>query len=168
MSDSVWPHRQKPTRLPHPWDSPGKNNSPMHESEKWKWSRSVVFGFPRGDIGKESISQCRRHKRCRSDPWVWKIPWRRKWQSTPVFLPGESHGQRSLASYSPWGRKESDMTEQLTHTQREMSTPIVYWALTVSQAPHKTFFVCYITLILILWGWFPFHRWGSEAHWSYV
>ena len=38
-------------------------------------------------------------------------PWRRKWQSTPVFLPGESHGQRSLVGYSPWGRKESDMTE---------------------------------------------------------
>ena len=48
MSDPVWPHRWQPTRLPHPWDSPGKNTglpfpSPMHESEKWKWSRSVVF-----------------------------------------------------------------------------------------------------------------------------
>ena len=43
-----------------------------------------------------------------------KIPWRRKWQSTPVFLPGKSHGQRSLAGYSPWGCKELDMTEQLT------------------------------------------------------
>ena len=40
-----------------------------------------------------------------------KIPWRRKWQSTPVFLPGKSHGQRSLVVYSPWGHKESDMTE---------------------------------------------------------
>ena len=48
--------------------------------------------------------------------WVGKIPWRRKWQPTPVFLPGESHGQRSLVSYSPWGHKESDTTEQLTHT----------------------------------------------------
>ena len=47
------------------------------------------------------------------NPWVGKIPWRRKWQPTPVFLPGESHGQRSLADYSPWGRKESDTTEQL-------------------------------------------------------
>ena len=43
-----------------------------------------------------------------------KIPWRRKWQPTPVFLPGASHGQRSLAGYSPWGHKESDTTEQLT------------------------------------------------------
>ena len=45
------------------------------------------------------------------DPWVGKIPWRRKWQPTPVFLPGEFHGQRILAGYSPWGYKESDMTE---------------------------------------------------------
>ena len=42
--------------------------------------------------------------------------WRRKWQPTPVFLPGEFHGQRSLERFSPWGRKKSDMTEQLTHT----------------------------------------------------
>ena len=47
------------------------------------------------------------------DPWVGKIPWRRKWQPTPVFLPGESHGQRSLVGYSPWGHKESDTTERL-------------------------------------------------------
>ena len=44
-------------------------------------------------------------------PWVGKIPWRRKWQPTPIFLPGESHGQRSLVAYSPRGHKESDMTE---------------------------------------------------------
>jgi len=49
-----------------------------------------------------------------------KIPWRRKWQPTPVFLPGEFHGQRSLAGYSPQGRKESDMTEQITHTSRSI------------------------------------------------
>ena len=55
-----------------------------------------------------------RCRRLRLDPWVRKIPWRRKWQPTPVFLPGESRGQRSLAEYSPWGRKESDSTERLT------------------------------------------------------
>ena len=43
--------------------------------------------------------------RCRFNPWVEKIPWRRAWQPAPVFLPGKSHGQRSLAGYSPWGRK---------------------------------------------------------------
>ena len=45
--------------------------------------------------------QCGKHRRCRSYPWVGKIPWRRAWQPTPVFLPRESHGQRSLVSYSP-------------------------------------------------------------------
>ena len=45
------------------------------------------------------------------DPWVGKIPWGREWQFTPVFLPGESHGQRSLAGDSPWGHKEFVMTE---------------------------------------------------------
>ena len=47
------------------------------------------------------------------DPWVGKIPWRRKWQPTPVLLPGESHGGRILVGYSPWGRKELDTTERL-------------------------------------------------------
>ena len=45
------------------------------------------------------------------DPWVRKILWRREWQCIPVFLPGESHGERSLVGYSPWGCKESDTTE---------------------------------------------------------
>ena len=49
------------------------------------------------------------------DPWVGKIPWRREWQPTPVFLPGKSHGQKSLVGYRSWGHKESDTTEQLTH-----------------------------------------------------
>ena len=49
--------------------------------------------------------------------WVGKIPCRREWLPTPVFLPEEFHGQRNLAGYLPWGHKESDTTEQLTHTQ---------------------------------------------------
>ena len=51
--------------------------------------------------------------RPRFDPWVGKIPWRRQWHPTPVLLPGESHGQRSLVGYSPWCPKESDTTERL-------------------------------------------------------
>ena len=51
------------------------------------------------------------------DPWVGKIPWRREWQPTPGFLPGESHGQRSLVGYSPWGHKEWDTTVQLSSTR---------------------------------------------------
>jgi len=50
-------------------------------------------------------------KRCRFDPWVGKIPWRRAWQPIPVFLPGESHAQRSLVGCSPWGHEELDKTE---------------------------------------------------------
>ena len=53
-------------------------------------------------------------KRCGFDPWVGKIPWRREWLPTSVFLPGEFHGQRSLVDYGPWSHKEWDMTEWLT------------------------------------------------------
>ena len=75
---------------------------------------TLHLGFPGGASGKESTCQ---RWRCRFDPWVEKIPWRRKWQCTPVFLLGESHEQRSLAGYSPWGPKELDTTELLsTHT----------------------------------------------------
>ena len=54
------------------------------------------FWLPRCLSGKESTSQCRRHRRLRFYPWVRNIPWRKTWQPTSVFLPGESHGQRSL------------------------------------------------------------------------
>ena len=64
-----------------------------------------------GAGGKESACQCRRHGRDRFDPWVKKIPWRRKWQPILVFLLGKPQGQRSLAGYSPWSHKESDMPE---------------------------------------------------------
>jgi len=56
------------------------------------------MGFPGNTSGKESAYQCRRHKRSRLDPWVRKIPWRRAWQPTPVFLPEESHGQKPGSS----------------------------------------------------------------------
>ena len=58
-------------------------------------------GLLGGAGGKEPICQCRRPKRHRFYPSVGKIPWRRAWQPIPVFLPGESHGQRSMAGYSP-------------------------------------------------------------------
>ena len=66
------------------------------------------MGFSGRSDGKE-------YTRPRFNPWVWKIPWKREWQLTPVFLLGKSHGQRSLACYSPWGHKELDMTERLTY-----------------------------------------------------
>ena len=61
----------------------------------------------------KNLLQCGRP---RFNPWARKILWRREWQSIPVFLPGESHGQRSLAGSSPLGCKESDRTERLTLT----------------------------------------------------
>ena len=68
-------------------------------------------GLLRWASGKEPTCRCRRLKKCGFSPWVRKIPWRRAWQITPVFLSRESHGQRSLESYGPWGRQESEMTE---------------------------------------------------------
>ena len=79
-------------------------------------SIQYVQGFPGGNSGKEFTCQCRRWK---FNPWVTKIPWRREWQPTPVFLPGESHGQRILVGYSAQGRKKSDTTNirsDLAHT----------------------------------------------------
>ena len=62
---------------------------------------------------KEPAYQCRGHERHRFDPWVRKIPWRRQWQPTPAFLPGESHGQRLQS----WSCKESDTNEASEHRQ---------------------------------------------------
>ena len=76
-------------------------------SRKWGFLR-VYKGLP---WWLRQLSVCLQGERPRFDPWVGKIPWRRRWQSTPVLLPGKSHGQRSLVGYSPWGRKESDTTE---------------------------------------------------------
>ena len=64
-----------------------------------------------GASGKELTCQCRKPKRQGPDPWEWRIPWKRKGQPTPVFLPGEFHGPRSLAGYSIQGHKELDTTE---------------------------------------------------------
>ena len=75
------------------------------------------MGFPGGTGGKEPTSQCRRHKRFGFDPWVRKILWWRTWQPTPVFMPRESHGQRSLVGYYPLGHKELDVTEATEHAK---------------------------------------------------
>ena len=160
------PHRRQPTKLSHPWDSPGKNTevgchfllqcmkgkvkvnflsrvqlcatpwTAAHQAPpsmgfsrreywsglplpspsfswvlpKYKSQVLVILGFPGGASDKEPSCPCRR-LRCTFNPWIRKIPWRRVWQSTLVFLPGKSHGQRSLAGYSLQGCKELDMTE---------------------------------------------------------
>ena len=76
----------------------------------FSWAPEIISRLPRWHWWSEPACQCRRHKRHGFDPWVGKIPWR-KWLTTPVFLPGEARGQRSLVGYSLYGHKESDTTE---------------------------------------------------------
>ena len=100
------------------------------------------WGFPGEHSGKESACQCRRHKRCWFNPWVRKISWRRKWQPTSVFLPGESHGQRNLVGYNPWSCKESGTTEATQQAciraQRQASGYLQF--LAVSYMPCSSWF----------------------------
>ena len=160
MSDSVRPHRQPPTRLPRPWDSPGKNTgvgchfllqcmkvkseSEVAQSclttayqappsmgfsrqENWSGLPLLFFlhGLPPCFRGKEIYLQCRRH---RFSLWIGKIPWRRKWQTTPVFLLGKFYERRSLVGYSPCDRKK-DMTVQLnTH---------IFFLHTIKEIPRR-------------------------------
>ena len=95
------------------WHCPWYSLYPPHFS--WMTLGFVALyskGLPWCLSGRESACQCRRH---RFGPWVRKTPWRKKWQPTLIFLPGKSHGQRSLVGYSPWGRIESDATEWLNN-----------------------------------------------------
>ena len=71
----------------------------------------IYIWLPWWFSGKEHACQCRRHG---FNPWTGKIPWKRKWQPIPIFLPGKFHGQRSLVDYGPQGHKELDKTEELT------------------------------------------------------
>ena len=73
-------------------------------------------GFPGGSVVKNPPASAGDIRNVGLTPGSKKMPWRRKWQPTPVFLPGKSHGQKSLTGYNPWGHKESDTTERLEHT----------------------------------------------------
>ena len=86
----------------------------MYEVETISASYNTFLDFHGSPVVKMPHSQCRRHG---FHPWFRKIPWRRKWPPIPVFLPGKSHGQRSLVGYSSWGHSELDTTERLSmHT----------------------------------------------------
>ena len=84
-------------------------SNPCSDHDIW-WP---MWGFSGGTAVK-NLPACKRRG---FDPWVGKIPWRRKWPPTPVFLPGKSHGRRSLAGYGPWGHRESDTTEWLNNSK---------------------------------------------------
>ena len=89
--------------------------------------------------GEEPTWQCRRHKRPGLDPWVGQTPWRRPWLPSPVFLPGDSHGQRSLAGYSSGGhRVRLDWTD-LTRTHSSLHTTA--WCHSPSLVHQRTDFV---------------------------
>ena len=79
--------------------------------------------FPGEASGKEPACQCRRRRRRRFNPHLGKIPWRRAWQPTPVFLPGESLGQRSQVGYGPQGHKKLDMTEATEYVGTKVYSP---------------------------------------------
>ena len=83
---------------------------------QWETSLSVDIVLLRASLVAQKVNICLQCRRPELSPWVSRIPWRKEWLPTPVFLPGEFHGQRSLVGYSPWGRKASDMTERLKHT----------------------------------------------------
>ena len=93
-------------------------------AESRTWLSDWTEGFPRWHSDKESAWQCRRH-RFRFNSWVKEMPWRRKWQPTPVFFSEKSHGQRSLAGYSLWGHKQLGMTEWL-RTHRNNKSFAIY------------------------------------------
>ena len=84
-------------------------------SHRWSLSLYIFYWFLYFPGGSDSKASCLQWGRPGFDPWVRKILWRRKWQPTPVLLPGKSQGRRSLVGYSPWGHKESDMTERFYH-----------------------------------------------------
>ena len=104
QGSSSWRRKWLPTPVFLPGESHGQRSlggySPWGHKET-DMTELNTLGFPAGTSGKEPACQCRRHKRCEFNPRIWKIPCRRAWQPPPVLLPGESHGQRSLAGYSP-------------------------------------------------------------------
>ena len=98
----------------------------------WEFITSKL-GFPEDTSAKESTSQ---YKRCGVSPWVCKIPWRRKWHPTPVFLPGYTHGQRRLLGFSPWGCKEQQRAEHLQIVTITVNVRHVTFQWLIKYLPH--------------------------------
>ena len=101
-----------------------------------KIMKAMKLALARWLSGKESACECRRH---RFDPWVSKIPWRKKWQTTPVFLPKEPHGQRNLVGYSPWGHRRVEWACNRTQLQHQLTLGHnnVFWLLLSSPQHEK-------------------------------
>ena len=112
-------------------------NVHIYAGRQVEWMLSIsIFPVSKVRHGLPRWCQCeewRRCKRCRFDPWVRNIPWWRKWQPAPVFLPGKFHGQMSPVGYSPWGCKGSDTTE---HACKVRPTK-VWWLFQNSTVTNK-------------------------------
>ena len=123
----------QPTPIFLPWESPwtadpGRLQSMGSQRIGYDWvtKHSTLYNIVtinQSSLVAQLVKNLLQCRRLGFDPWVRKIPWRRKWQPTPVLLPGEFHGQRSSAGYSPWDPKESDMTVQLTFTFNDKPAP---------------------------------------------
>ena len=100
------------------WRIPWTEEQPIAHGAAESCTTSFFFGLPGSARGKEFTYQCRRCRRHGFHSWIGKIPWNRKWQLAPVFLPRKSHGQRRLLGYCPWGCKESNMTK---HTCKKIN-----------------------------------------------
>ena len=106
-----------------------------------------LLSEPSGNLsGKGPACQCRRHKRHRFNSQVGKIPWRRKWQPTPVFFPGESHEQRSLVGYSPWVTESQTWLKQLSTSNSNFKSvglgTKVSKLILKNEKPDKIFLAC--------------------------
>ena len=124
---------------------------------------SPSWGFPRWLSGKESTCQSRK---CGFNPWVGKIPWRRKWQPSPVFfLPRTSHGQRSLAAYSSWSCKESTWLSNRTatriHITRQSYALLCVWLDPLSRMSSR--FIQVVQSVRRVDLWKPEVRWGEDS-----
>ena len=108
--------------------------------------RIVAIYFPGGSAEKNPPAMQEMYRRHGFDPWVGKIPWRRKRQHIPVFLPGKFHGQRSLAGYSPWDCKELDTTEH-AHTHNL----VLYFGYLSISLFFRSMFFKNDCIIFILW-----------------
>ena len=126
IDDSPWSHKEldMTEQLSLSWTSPVAQMVKRLPTTRETWVRSLgsIPGF---------------------DPWVRKISWRRKWQPTPVLLPGKAHGWRNLVGYSPWGRKESDTTEHKSPIRGRQKART--WGRERQQAP-KTTLKCFTIL----------------------
>ena len=131
-----------------------------------KGGYSKQQGFSGGTNGKESACQYRRCKRLGFGPSVGKIPWRRKWLPTPVFSPGESHRQRSLMGFIPWGFKESDTTEQ-PGTEHIHWTPDFQWFASKGSPSAKLSSSDYVEIYETVMGGHVFTEWTSHNVFTY-